>query len=46
MRKQLTEVELIVEARKAAPLYGNDWGWLLIEMANALERHVIKATKE
>lgn len=29
--------DLIAEARKAATLYGNDWGVLLIKLADALE---------
>jgi hypothetical protein len=34
-----TDAELIAQAHKAAPLYGNDWGVLLIKMAVALKRH-------
>lgn len=30
--------ELIAEARKAAPLYGNDCGALLIKMADRIEQ--------
>jgi hypothetical protein len=38
----MTDAELIVEARKAAPLYGNDWGVLLTRLADRLEQ--IRAT--
>jgi hypothetical protein len=34
-----TDADLIAQAHKAAPLYGNDWGVLLIKLANALKRH-------
>jgi hypothetical protein len=34
----MTDTKLIAEARKAAPLYGNDWGALLIKLADRLEQ--------
>jgi hypothetical protein len=34
-----TDADLSRQARKAAPAYGNDWGVLLIKMADALDRH-------